>query len=402
MGRTFSMLNELERNEIIDFYKTTCSLSKTSEHFCIDRTTLHRFLREKGVMKTLSDRAAEHGRRSFRSLSEEERQNIVSRYKEGKSLKEVGIEFNVSWNSIYEYLQANNFQRKSGERKRRVVLEHEDAFSSLTPEGAYWIGFLMGDGCVHQPENPNFSPSISLVGERRDRSHLERFLRFVGSGSQSSYRKNINACQIQVYSRRLAEDLAKYGIIPRKSASTKAPSLLENDRDFWRGVVDSDGCISFVVRKKRYYYAVLELSGTVTLLSQFADYLGRQVLDKTPTVSIQDKWGTYNTNLEASPAVLAITHLYKDALVSLPRKQALADSIMDGSYKENVKVSTVPQKPHGGSKVTLEQVDEMRHLRLEGWTLKTLSAKFGVSISNIARTCTKERQSDKTIQTCSK
>lgn len=403
MKSILSALSEIEREKIIDFYRSNPSLSKSSERFGIDRMVLYRFLKKKGAIKTLSNRASEHGRRSFNSLSGEERQRLVTRYQEGKSLKEVGIEFNVSWNSVYEYLSSKGLQRKPDERKRIVPLKREDAFSSLTPESVYWIGFLMGDGCVHQPDNPNFSPSISLVGERRDRSHLERFLQFVGSESQVYDTKDINACHIQVYSRRLADDLAKHGIVPRKTYCTEAPSHLINHRDFWRGAVDADGCISFAIRKKRYYYPILQFVGTITLVGQFADFLSRQAIQNTPTVRPDKHSKTYSIAIEASPAVQAITHLYKDAFVSLPRKQALANSIMDGSYKNNVQIEVTPMREHGSSKLTLDQVDEMRRLRItEGWTFKQLLAKFGVNISNAHRICTQSRQSDRLINVLAK
>jgi hypothetical protein len=42
---------------------------------------------------------------------------------------------------------------------------------------------------------------------------------------------------------------------------------------------------------------------------------------------------------------------------------------------------------NNASKLTWADVDEMRVLRWEGWTLKRLAARYGVSLTTIGRVC---------------
>jgi hypothetical protein len=43
-----------------------------------------------------------------------------------------------------------------------------DCFSTVTPESAYWVGFIMADGCIHKA-----NVRISLA--ERDGDHLKKF-----------------------------------------------------------------------------------------------------------------------------------------------------------------------------------------------------------------------------------
>lgn len=65
------------------------------------------------------------------------------------------------------------------------------------------------------------------------------------------------------------------------------------------------------------------------------------------------------------------------------------DHLLEGSQKQNMqdKVERGRQakgEKHGMSKLSNEQRDELRRLRAEGWSLKQLSAKFGLVISGVS------------------
>lgn len=48
---------------------------------------------------------------------------------------------------------------------------HRDFFKHYEPETAYWAGFIMADGCIH--EGHYGSPSLSLHLSSKDTLHLE-------------------------------------------------------------------------------------------------------------------------------------------------------------------------------------------------------------------------------------
>ena len=53
----------------------------------------------------------------------------------------------------------------------------ETAFDVVTPESAYWVGFLMATGSITRAGTR--SPAIAVTTADEDRAHLERFRSFV-------------------------------------------------------------------------------------------------------------------------------------------------------------------------------------------------------------------------------
>ena len=86
----------------------------------------------------------------------------------------------------------------------------ENAFSELTPEATYWVGFLMADGCI----GTNGSIRISL--KTTDRGHLDKFMAFVGT-ERPIYPSGSTCVQLHLSSRQICSDLIELGVIPRKS-----------------------------------------------------------------------------------------------------------------------------------------------------------------------------------------
>ena len=117
-----------------------------------------------------------------------------------------------------------------------------EAFAEpLSPEARYWIGFLLADGCVSSNGNYDY---IGLGLKFSDVEHVRRFARFVGVCEESvrerlgvnNFGKNHSA-QLVFSGKGLIPQLAKYGVVPRKSWTASVPPTLAHDQDFWRGLV---------------------------------------------------------------------------------------------------------------------------------------------------------------------
>lgn len=118
-------------------------------------------------------------------------------------------------------------------RKNKYFVNH-DIFEIIdTSEKAYWLGYIMGDGCVSD------KGLIHLAS--KDLEHLEKFKYFVGSNHK------IGRNEFRFTSHKMKNDLAKHGILPRKtylSLSLKTVPI-ELKQDTIRGLIDSDGWIYF-------------------------------------------------------------------------------------------------------------------------------------------------------------
>lgn len=123
------------------------------------------------------------------------------------------------------------------------VLNHQ-AFSALNEESCYWAGFLYGDGCVSETKKGQHSIQIST----KDKEAAEAFSLFV-SGSvvrvKECSTKLGSWYRVRVASDIMAEDLKKFGVVPRKTYEKRfdVVDLGDNMVYFLKGCFDSDGSI---------------------------------------------------------------------------------------------------------------------------------------------------------------
>jgi|SRR3990172_1579687 len=115
-----------------------------------------------------------------RYLTQRERVSIAAAYTKGSSSEALARRFHCTANAVLYTLRHAGIPRRSlADAQRRYPLE-ETAFDTLTPESAYWVGFLMADGCVS--DKANGAPAISLQLTASDVGHVRAFARFAGSG----------------------------------------------------------------------------------------------------------------------------------------------------------------------------------------------------------------------------
>jgi hypothetical protein len=174
---------------------------------------------------------------------------IVAQYQSGQSASKIlqTIPFKTR-KTVYDVLAKHAIQRRSPRGLADYKKLHEAIFANLdTPVKAYWIGMLLSDGYVIDTRK-NCEPQIGL--QLIDRHIMESFRDFLGAENQileiapRSVRHR-PMYRVVVHSRRMAEDLMRYGVIPRKSHSTFLPILPpELMPHLLRGIYDGDGTIS--------------------------------------------------------------------------------------------------------------------------------------------------------------
>jgi hypothetical protein len=106
---------------------------------------------------------------------------MVSHYQAGERARDIAAAFGVSRALIWETL------RRSGVAARNPgavphPLRH-DALDELTPDAAYWCGFIFTDGTISRRTGNRRTqqPEIAVVLQRRDWDHLVKLRDFLGS-----------------------------------------------------------------------------------------------------------------------------------------------------------------------------------------------------------------------------
>lgn len=203
-----------------------------------------------------------------------------------------------------------------------------------TEEKAYWLGFIVADGNVYRD-----CLAVKLGGV--DRAHLEKLKTALRSAAtidlcKNKARPHLDYYRFRISSREIAADLARFGVVPAKGPNTYAPlDLLDSSlhRHFWRGAVDGDGWITFRLSSEGYTQSIIGLSGSGTLVRQFAAYCeslvpsraeaGYSVVEKRRRSPSTGKLrSTFQVATGSKEGFIRIgDELYGDATVFLDRKR---------------------------------------------------------------------------------
>lgn len=121
------------------------------------------------------------------------------------------------------------------------VYVNNDYFSTQNNRMAYILGFLAADGNISEKGN-RIQSQLSI----KDIEHLQMIQKEIGGCEVYTYLSNgYESCGWHCYSAQIKNDLAKYGIIPKKTGTLMMPKLLDKKywKDFIRGYFDGDGSI---------------------------------------------------------------------------------------------------------------------------------------------------------------
>jgi hypothetical protein len=264
-------------------------------------------------------------------------QEVCTRYKGGESSVQLANEYGVSKHTILGVLKRNDVERRTSAEAAKTRRSDKDTIvipdmANLQPVDKYWLGFILGDGCIFYPTIENQSKILSVTLKSSDKFHLERLSRYFNSQRQISTTKSQEGkigdrvvkesekCLLQIVSDPLIEYLEHFGIHQRKSGKEKAHPALSNSRDFWRGLIDADGSLYQAENQAR-----LSLTGSNEICQQFKTYLVANLGTEYEQSPIKEKEGCFELvvggNIKANKI---IRHLYYNSCMALTRKLILA------------------------------------------------------------------------------
>lgn len=185
-------------------------------------------------------------------LKLKEKLNHIPTYKEGGKIALSSVRYFGSWNNALRYC---NLEIKK-EKKHKILNEN---FNKLTPEKAYILGVLCGDGCVVRNRiklnvidkefAEYFAYCLEMVyGIKTKMSEIRTPNRVKNS---IIYRCK-NQWVVTLNSKEAYEDILKYGnlttfkwVVPNEIYKNEDKNIISN---FLKGYIDSEGCIS--IRKR--------------------------------------------------------------------------------------------------------------------------------------------------------
>lgn len=237
--------------------------------------------------------------------------DIVEMYKSGMTMEQIAKEVGVARRTIGNRLNKLGVETRKTSSKWEI---NENYFEVIdTEEKAYWLGFIYADGYV----NNNGRYALEIGVNEKDRGHLEKFLKAIGSNHPIETREHTSSVRVNISNKKLVQDLVSHGLHPNKSESTIFPIHLgELVKHFMRGYFDGDGTLSVKPEKQRYRAVVI---GTPNFLHDFQNHL-----PVNPTKLMRDKRCQGNTAyIEKAGKNICLkvaTFLYDEATIYLDRK----------------------------------------------------------------------------------
>lgn len=178
-----------------------------------------------------------------------------------KTDQQIGDLFGVTGRSVGDWRRRYDIPRKPRQFYNRYSLD-SDFFEVIdTQEKAYALGLLASDGYVSKA-----GKQVCLALQERDRHILYDLRRAMGSDARvfsktaGGFPGSGPQMQIIFSSKKLAADLAKWGIVPRKSLIFRYPRIPTHlERHFARGLFDGDGHIRALPKKAFYFLGTSDL-----------------------------------------------------------------------------------------------------------------------------------------------
>ena len=224
-------------------------------------------------------------------ITEELKQEIIKYYlSQPMTMKQVEDKYELSHPTITKILKDVPKYTKA---KLNNPNMKEHFFQEINEEAkAYFLGLLISDGNVFK-DNTGRQASISITLDLKDEYMLEKFKEVLQANTSVGH--DGRGCgQIAVRSNIMAEDLAKYGVVPRKSYSTYLPLISkEMMPHLIRGIFDGDGSIMAKPNPSndghnRFLHSI-SFCGTHQLMEDISNYILENLGIKTAVYDYKDR-----------------------------------------------------------------------------------------------------------------
>ena len=175
------------------------------------------------------------------------RNEVISRYKNFESVYAIAKAMGLYTEKVNKILKEANVEPISYSKRVNKDLK-EDYFKTIdTDVKAYWLGWLITDGCISKN-------SIGMTLQGRDLEILEKFQKDLGLKDRISP-FNKNYYRFAFCCKDMKDDLQQYGVISNKTFSVDIPNI---DAKFYpallRGCFEGDGWILVSNRRGKPEY----------------------------------------------------------------------------------------------------------------------------------------------------
>lgn len=307
--------------EIVNMYLSGLSSRKIADKTMISSTQIRRILDRNNIEK-----------RTLKTDTNIEN-DIFKRYINGENSEALAKEFKINPSTICRIIKRlGGIIRPPQENKRKYKIEHSYFKTINTETKAYFLGFLMADGCVHQTHN-----SFKLEVHEQDIDILEKLINvlFLEEKPKIGTDRTIYK-YIDITSKTIKDDLIKYGCVPNKTFKLDHIPEINHLNHFLRGFFDGDGCI-YISPENRI---TIIFTGYTRFLECINEYLNKNNINTN--LSLVKENVSELRICKQYDCIQILNLLYKNCTIYLNRKYSLYQkSINILNIKSSYKTSQI-------------------------------------------------------------
>ena len=210
---------------------------------------------------------------------------------------------------------------------------NESFFDEFNEESSYTLGLIYADGNIAWNPTKGYQ-ALTITTSAKDKEHLEKLRLLMSSTKSLLYSSSTNSYRLIVNNKNLVLRLMELGVFPRKSLTIKFPDFLPTKMmsHFLRGVIDGDGCVYYLNRKRSPYFSIRIYSGSPHFLYKLAQFVEKNY-DISGKVNLVNP-STFGVEYTCSRAKKLGRIIYQDFNISLERKYKIyKDNVLGGKLK---------------------------------------------------------------------
>ena len=186
---------------------------------------------------------------NIKSVPENVLEQIIADYKNGKSMRQIEKDYNVTRQSVANFLERKEIKTQKGNH-HRTYYHNFDFFQNIdTEEKAYWLGFMFADGYIVNYDGKYGEDKFGITLSTSDIDTLEKFKKSISATNPitdvSSNGRVLS--RILLSSQKTVDDLISHGCVKQKSLILQPPIGVPQEliHHFIRGFFDGDGSIYY-------------------------------------------------------------------------------------------------------------------------------------------------------------
>ena len=264
---------------------------------------------------------------------------LREQFEKYKTPTEVSKQTGYPRTCITRYAKKFGIYTTSRTRVQKLHIK-SDYFKNIdTFDKAYFLGFIMADGCMYQKKDGKYQFSIKI--KNTDDDILKSFCDYIEFDKtkiryRSGKRKDTmcNYAEIQINDQVFCTHLLNLGVIPRKSGKEIMPNCNGFEKDFIRGFIDGDGWVYDHYRcdSHGHRYEIGFCSTSLEIIKSINSY----ILDNfNIEMLVSEQKEIYTSKICSKYKVFKILNrIYYDNCLALNRKNKTAQKIRKDIYNE--------------------------------------------------------------------